>query len=228
MILAAGLGTRLLPLTKNKPKALMEYKGKTLLQITIERLLKYDFHDLIINVHHFSGMITNYLENNRNFDANISISDESNELLETGGGLKKASWFFDTGPFLVHNVDVLTDFNFDILYKYHISEKNLATLAVMERQTSRSLMMDEHYRLCGWRNNNTGEEIIVKEQPGLKQVGFCGIYVLQPEIFSLMHETGKFSILQVFLRLAKDYPIGLYTFKGNWQDLGKIENFPPF
>jgi len=222
MILAAGLGTRLYPLTRERPKALIEYEGKPLLQIITENLVKYGFKDIIVNIHHFPEMITDFLENNSNFGVNIVISDESNSLLETGGALKKASWFFDSGPFLVHNVDVITDLDLNEFYQYHLSEKNLATLAVTTRKTTRPLLINNSRKLCGWKNNITGEEIIVRQQPDLLEVGFSGIYILNPEIFNLMHETGKFSVLPVFLRLAKDHPVGTYQYLGQWKDMGKI------
>ena len=222
MILAAGLGTRLYPLTKDCPKALIEYNGKTLLQVTIESIKNSGFRNIIINVHHFPEMIIDYLNNNNNFGAEITISDESDSLLETGGGLQKASWFFDSGSFLVHNVDVITDLNLESLYFYHLSSNNLATLAVMERDTTRPLLMNKRNQLCGWRNKLTGEEIMVRNEQNLIEVGFSGIYVLRPEIFGLIIETGSFSIMPVFLRLAKGHKIGMYKHEGIWKDMGKI------
>ena len=222
MILAAGLGTRLYPLTKDRPKALIEYSGRTLLQIAIENLLNKGFQKMIINIHHFPGMILDYLQQNNNFNADITISDERDSLLETGGGLKKASWFFDSGSFLVYNVDVITDLNLESLYLYHLSSNNLATLAVMERDTTRPLLMNKRNQLCGWRNKLTGEEIMVRNEQNLIEVGFSGIYVLRPEIFGLIIETGSFSIMPVFLRLAKGHKIGMYKHEGIWKDMGKI------
>lgn len=184
MILAAGLGTRLYPLTKDRPKALVEYHGKTLLQIAVENLSSYGFNDIIINVHHYAEMIIEYLERNKNFGADIYISDESELLLETGGALKKASWFFDSGSFLVHNVDIISDIDLSLLYRYHIENEHLATLAVNKRVSSRSFLMSRDKLLAGWKNNDSGEKIIVKNEPDLVEVGFTGIYVLDPHIFS--------------------------------------------
>lgn len=224
MILAAGLGTRLYPLTKDKPKALVEYQGKTLLQIVIEYLKLYGFNNIIINVHHFAEMIIEYLELNNNFGVEITISDETKELLETGGGLKKASWFFDSGPFLVHNVDVISDINLSLLYRYHINNDELATLAVNERESSRPLLMSKDYILSGWKDKIKGEEILIYNEPGLTEVGFSGIYVLNPNIFNLITEEGKFSIIPPLIRIAASHRIGLYLHKGKWSDMGKIND----
>ncbi len=221
MIMAAGTGTRLLPLTQNKPKALVEFRGKSLLQITIEKLKKYGFTEIIINLHHFPDMIKDYLNDNDNFGVSISFSDETDELLETGGGLKKAAWFFDSGPFLVHNVDVMSDLNINELFDYHLEENNIASLAVMSRETSRPLLMNEDHILCGWRNTIRGEKIIVRKINTLKPVGFSGIYVLDPVIFELMTETGMFSITPVLLRLAREHNISLFLHQGEWMDMGK-------
>lgn len=221
MIMAAGLGTRLLPLTENKPKALVEFMGKTLLQITIEKLKKYGFTEIIINVHHFPEMIKDYLTDNDNFGVTLSFSDESDELLETGGGLKKAAWFFDSGPFLVHNVDVLSDVDINEMFDYHLEQNTFATLAVMSRETSRPFLMNKDHILCGWRNISTGEEIIVRDSKKSKPVGFSCIYVLDPTIFKLMNETGKFSITPVLLRLAREHDIQLFLHTGEWRDTGK-------
>ena len=225
MIMAAGKGTRLLPLTKSLPKALVEYHGKTLLQNVLEKLRQYHFNDVIINLHHFPDMIREFLENNNNFGMNISFSDESEILLETGGGLKKASWFFDSGPFLVHNVDIESDINLDDLYKTHLKNPALATLAVKDRETTRPLLMDNNHVLCGWKNLRTREEIIVRPSDSLKPLGFSCVYILDPKIFNLINETGNFSITPVFLKLAKDYRINMYLHSGKWKDMGKIERY---
>lgn len=222
MILAAGLGTRLYPLTKDKPKALVEHNGKTLLQITIEKLKFYGFCQIIINVHHFAEMIIEYLHRNNNFGISVDISDEREMLLETGGGLKKASWFFDSGPFLVHNVDVISDIDLSLLYKYHSENNNLATLVVNKRETTRPFMMNREHILCGWKNNITGDEVMTRDEPELTEVGFAGIYILDPSIFSFIHEEGRFSIIPAFLRIAASQKIGLYLHEGKWSDMGKI------
>jgi NDP-sugar pyrophosphorylase family protein len=225
MIMAAGTGTRLQPLTNTRPKALVEYEGKTLLQYSLEKLKKFNFNDVIINIHHFPEMIKDYLDHNKNFGLNISFSDESDELLETGGGLKKASWFFDSGPFIVCNVDVQSDLDLNDLYEYHNTHSGLATLAVTRRKTTRPFLMDNNFQLCGWRNELSGEEIISKPAQNLIPVGFSCYYVLDPEIFDLIKENGKFSITPVLLKLSATYPIAMYEHFDSWSDLGRIESF---
>ena len=225
MIMAAGKGTRLLPLTGNRPKALVEHKGIPLLRYVLEKLYHYNFRDIIINVHHFPDMIRDYLRVNKNFGMNISISDEAQALLETGGGLKKASWFFDSGPFLVYNVDVQTGLNLEYLYNYHIKHSSIATLAVKKRKTTRPLLMNVEKYLCGWKNELTGEEIISRFENNLIPVGFSGIYILDPVIFSMINETGSFSIIPVLLRLSGEHKINLYMHNDKWNEMGRIENF---
>jgi N-acetyl-alpha-D-muramate 1-phosphate uridylyltransferase len=225
MIMAAGIGTRLQPLTNTRPKALIEYEGKTLLQYCLEKLKKFNFSDVIINIHHFPEMIKDYLHNNQNFGLTISFSDESDELLETGGALKKASWFFDSGPFLVCNVDVQTDLNLNNLYDYHIAHSGLATLAVTSRKTTRPFLMDERHHLCGWRNEISGEEIISRASDNLLPVGFSCYYMLDPGIFEYIHDTGKFSITPILLNISRNNPVHMYKHNDSWIDLGRIESF---
>ncbi|MGB1243748.1 MAG: sugar phosphate nucleotidyltransferase, partial [Chitinophagales bacterium] len=159
MIFAAGLGTRLRPLTNDKPKALVEVNGKPLLEIVILQLKRYGFRDIVVNVHYFAKQIIRFLEAKNNFGIHIQISDESDLLLETGGGLQKAKHFLcsDDEPFLVHNVDILSDINLKALYQSHLEGSPLATLVVRNRKTSRYLLFDETNRLCGWKNVKTGE-----------------------------------------------------------------------
>jgi NDP-sugar pyrophosphorylase family protein len=227
MILAAGMGTRLKPLTLTKPKALVEVKGKPMLEIVIRRLIRFGFTDIIINVHHFADQIIDFLKLNRNFGISIAISDETNLLLDTGGGLLKAKDFFDDGkPFLVHNVDILTDLHLTDLYNSHLTLKPLATLAVKERSTSRSLLIDRNQELSGWKNNQSGKIIIAKgSESALLPIAFSAVYVVNPEIFPLITESGVFSIMDVFLRLAGHYPILTYRHDQDfWIDLGRVEN----
>jgi len=226
IILAAGLGTRLKPLTDNKPKALVEIKGKTLLEIAISKLKKEGFTDIIINVHHFANKIIDFLKKNNNFNINISISDETKMLLDTGGGIYHAKWFFENEKvFLVYNVDIISDVNLKELYDIHIQTNAIATLAVKNRETSRQLLFDTENNLCKWKNIITGEEKIArKTNSKLKPFAFSGIHVLSTKIFDLIEEKGCFSIIDVYLRLAKDYDIKSYNHNNtSWSDMGKYE-----
>jgi NDP-sugar pyrophosphorylase family protein len=228
MIFAAGMGTRLKPLTNTKPKALVEINKTPLLELVIKKLIKYGFDDIIINVHHFSGQIIEFLKSKNNFNISITISDESDLLLDTGGGLKKVAWFFnDNRPFLVYNVDILTDLNIKELYDYHCQQTNiLATLAVKTRPTSRSLLINKVGQLCGWQNNQTGEvKISRKDEKELLPIAFSGIHVMNPSIFNHITEEGAFSITNVYLRLATHHNIMTYKKDDSiWMDMGRIKN----
>ena len=228
MIFAAGLGTRLRPLTDNKPKALVEINGQTLLQWNINRLLKAGFNRIVVNVHHFAPLVIKYLDENHGFGANIIVSDESNQLLDTGGGLKKARDHFKDGqPILIHNVDVISNIDLMALYNYHKIQHSLASLAVRNRKSSRVLLFDDDDLLRGWRNNTTGELKLplVNSQPDkLHPLAFSGIQVINQEIFDLMTETGKFSMIDVYLRLSVTNRVSAYKHNEDfWMDVGKIE-----
>src|ERR1035437_9217352 len=187
MILAAGLGTRLKPFTDLHPKALLKINGKSLLQRNIEYLSSYGIKDIIINIHHFPEQIKEEIASNNGFGCNITFSDESTELLDTGGGLKKAEGFFnDNNPFVVINVDVLTDMDLGAMIKQHNASKAIATVAVSSRETSRYLLFDETGRLCGWKNQKTGEQKMSKETTKHEQKAFSGIHVISPQIFSFL------------------------------------------
>lgn len=227
MILAAGMGTRLQPLTLTKPKALVEVNGVSMLEIAIKRLIKYGFTDVIVNVHHFADQIISFLKKNDNFGISITISEETDLLLDTGGGLLKAKDFFNDGkPFLVHNVDVLTNFNLTDLYNYHLLHKPLATLAVKDRPTSRSFLINKNKELCGWKNNETNQTIIAKgNEAELSPIAFSCVHVMSPEIFPLITETGVFSITNTYLRLAANHSILTWSHNNDvWFDLGRISN----
>lgn len=226
MILAAGLGTRLKPFTDHHPKALAVVNGKTILQRNIEYLSVNGVTDIIVNVHHFADQIIHHLHANNNFGTHIVISDESNEVLETGGGLKKASWFFDDGQaFFLMNVDILTDANLRRMMKQHEEQKPLATLAVSDRTSSRCFLFNEQMQLCGWRNNNTGDEKISREGEVLHPLSFSGIHIIDPRIFSLIDQEGKFSMVDVYLDLAKTNTILAYNHSGSLLiDVGKPES----
>ncbi len=227
MILAAGLGTRLKPFTDSHPKALAIVNGKTILQRNIEFLAKFGITDIIINVHHFANEIIEFLESNKNFGSEITISDESAEVLETGGGLKKAAWFFedDDAPFVVMNVDVLTDIHLRGMIEQHKKLKPLATLAVTNRHTSRYFLFDEMDLLCGWKNIKTGEQKISREASRYTQKAFSGIHLISPKIFSLMYMEGKFSMVDLYLELAKTHSIGTFDHNNSkFIDVGKPES----
>ena len=227
MILAAGMGTRLQPLTLTMPKALVEIKGIPLLEMVIKRLMKYGFIDIVINVHHFSHQIISFLRAKNNFGANIHISDETDLLLDTGGGLLKARYMLDDGqPFLVHNVDIITDFNLTDLYNSHLEHYPIATMAVKDRNTSRSLLINANHELAGWRNNLTGETIVSRGNlENLTPTAFSCVHVLSPEIFKLIDETGVFSIMKTYLRLAREHSIKTWNHNDSvWMDVGRIEN----
>lgn len=229
MIFAAGLGTRLRPLTDTRPKALVAINGIPLLEIVITRLRVYGFHEIIINVHHMAEHILYFLEKKNNFGLDISISDEREMLLDTGGGLKKAAWFFDRhAPFLVHNVDILSNINLHDLYNAHIQTHALATLAVTRRNSTRCLLFNQENNLCGWENRQTHEIKITKiTESGLIPFAFSGIHVISPAIFALMPKQEVFSIIDVYLHAAATEKITAFhhdhTF---WLDLGKKENLP--
>lgn len=227
MIFAAGLGTRLLPLTANKPKALVEISGKTLLERCIENLKKQGISTAIINVHHFASQIIDFLKSKNNFGMNLIISDETGELLETGGGFLKAAPFLaGKEPILIVNVDTLTNLDFLELEEYHLKERALATLVVRDRKTSRYLMFDQHRQLAGWKNQKTGETKISCDGDFLESnnYAFSGIQIIQPELLELIEEKGRFSIIDLYLRLAKTQTIKAFVDKQSiWMDLGKLD-----
>jgi NDP-sugar pyrophosphorylase family protein len=228
MLFAAGLGTRLKPFTDNKPKALVEINGVALLEMVIKRLIFFGFNEIIINVHHYSQQIIEFLSSKNNFDIRIEISDESALLLDTGGGLKKAGHFFNDGkPFLVHNVDILSDIDLNLLYKAHLQHNYLATLACTERPSTRHFLINNENELCGWKNEKTGEVIISKETNlYLKPIAFCGIQIISPEFLGLINETGTFSIINTYLRLATVNAIKVMPFQNlKWIDIGSLENY---
>lgn len=225
MILAAGLGTRLGALTADKPKALVEVNGKPMLEHVVENLKSYGITEIIVNVHHFGGQIIDFLKQNNNFGIRIEVSNESDALLDTGGGLMKASYFFDDGkPFLVHNVDVLSRTDLHKLEIYHTHIKSLATLVIKKRETSRYLLVDKYQLLCGWKNTKTGEKIVVRYGEKLTEAAFSGIQILNPAIFKLCTKKGKFSLTELYLDLAAEHKIVVYNDCALWFDLGKPEN----
>ena len=226
MLLSAGLGSRLKPFTDHHPKALAVVNGQTLLQRNIEYLQKHGIYEVIVNVHHFAEQITDAIAKNKGWGSNIIISDETDEVLETGGGLQKAGWYFaGETDFVLMNVDILTDMNLSQMIQQHQSQNSLATLAVSQRETSRYFLFDAYGTLSGWKNIKTGEERIVHMRKGLIQKAFSGIHVINQSIFSFMKQEGKFSMVDVYLDLAKEHIISSYDHTGaNLVDVGKPEN----
>jgi NDP-sugar pyrophosphorylase family protein len=233
MILAAGLGTRLRPLTDSRPKALVEVGGRTLLEITLSRLREFGVGEVIVNVHHFGDMVAEYLKAHDNFGMRIEISREE-LLLDTGGGLKKVAWFFlekssaVDEPFILHNVDVISTIDLGRMMEFHREHQALAALAVQERETSRYLLFDEHLRLCGRLSGHDQHAEFVRssQQLVVQALAFSGIHVISPRIFGMMTEEGPFSIVDCYLRLATQGE-KILGFRGDeyyWRDLGKPEN----
>lgn len=225
MLFAAGLGTRLRPLTDDRPKALVEVNGTTLLEIAIHRLIEAGCREVIVNVHHFADDIIGFLKRKEHFGIRIDISDEREQLLETGGGLKKAAWFFDDGqPFLVCNTDVLTNLDLQKFYRKHKASGALATLAVRSRPSSRCFLFDVKMQLHGWQNFSTGEikYSTLQPPPSLKPFAFSGIQILSPDIFNWMpQEEKKFSIIEAYLQAAANEIIIGYPHDGDfWLDVG--------
>ncbi len=228
MILAAGLGTRLKPFTDNHPKALAIVNGKSLLQRNIEYLQQFGIKEVIVNVHHFADQIINAIEINKGWGSTISISDETDAVLETGGGLQKAAWFFND-DFVLMNVDILTDLDLSAMIDQHKKNNALATLAVTERDTSRYFLFNQQQQLCGWRNIKTGEEkpapLSFGEGSGVRPKAFSGIHIINPKIFSLIKQQGKFSMVDVYLSLCADNKIQYFDHSHTkFMDVGKPES----
>ena len=227
LIFAAGLGTRLLEHTKNKPKAMVNLAGKPLIRHAIEYLKSFGITDVTINVFHFADQIISYLNENHFFGIDIHISDECDQLLDTGGGLKKAGAFLKGNePILIYNVDVVSNLDLNVLLKYHQEQKALATLVVRSRKTSRYLMFDQNLQLAGWKNFSNGETRISRPNSFInsKPLAFSGIQIIQPELLAMITEEGRFPIMDLYLRLAKDQSIKAFIDDSDlWLDLGKPE-----
>jgi len=225
MIFAAGLGTRFKPWTDKHPKALAVVNGKTLLQRNIEYLQQYDITDVVVNVHHFADQITDAIDKAKGWGSNITISDEKDEVLETGGGLLKAQEYLDGDTFLTINVDILTDLNLKYFLSFHQQQQSLISLAVTERETSRFLLFNKYNRLCGWRNTNPPAEKIVIQAVEYIQKGYSGIAIFEPTVFSLTALSGKFSLIDLYLELAPQNKIAGFDHTGNkLLDVGKPES----
>ncbi len=231
MILAAGLGTRLRPLTADRPKALVEIDGRTLLDIALARLRSFGVREVILNVYHFADMILEYLKTNDNFGMRIEVSREE-VLLDTGGGLKKAAHFFvedsvrPEDPFIVHNVDVLSTIDLRRMVQFHTANQALATLAVQDRKTSRYLLFDDQLQLCGRRSGDDQVPELVRSSEQVNALAFSGIHVISPRLLSMLTEDGAFSIITSYLRLAAQGE-KILAFRADeyyWRDLGNPRN----
>ena len=225
MIFAAGLGTRLKPFTETHPKALAQVNGKTLLERNILYLKSFGFEEFVINIHHFGGQILDFLQKDNHFGCKISISDESDEILETGGGLLKARNLLGNEPFLVMNVDILTDLNLHSFIHFHLKNKPLASLAVSNRSSSRKLFFNEEKQLVGWKNFSTGENIFIDpySEDKATSLAFSGIHIIDPEIFKKIVFRGKFSIMSVYMELMKTERILGFSHNARLVDVGKPE-----
>lgn len=226
MVFAAGLGTRLYPLTADKPKALVEYQGKPLIEYVLQKIIDAGIQHIVVNVHHFPDLIINYLKEHPH-EAEIVISDERDYLRDTGGGLKFAAPLLSNSEhILLHNVDILSDLNIRQLIDYHVHHEALATLAVRQRETSRYFLFDGDMNLCGWRNNKTGEEIRSKAADAYAPYAFSGIHIVRRELIDLIPTAEKQSITPIYVDLAKNHLLkGFLHNEGHWKDMGKIEDF---
>lgn len=235
VVFAAGLGTRLHPLTQDRPKALIEVAGVTMLEHTLFKLYRAGIRDVMVNVHAFADKVELWLGAwaVRYPDMDVQVSDERSLLLETGGGLKKMHSWLNEGPFLVHNVDVLSDIQLTGLMKADTTnastatanQPHLATLAVRQVESDRYFLFNKDGLLCGWENVRTGEQKLTGrlEEP-LTRYAFTGIHVIHPRLFDVMTETGVFSITDVYLRLAASHAIRFFDVTdSHWYDIGTPE-----
>jgi NDP-sugar pyrophosphorylase family protein len=227
MILAAGLGSRLKPLTDERPKALVEWNGTPLIEHVILKLKEHGYDEIIINVHHYAEKIIQFVREQDHFGIRIEFSHEKDELLDTGGGIAHASWFFGDDPFLVYNVDILSSIDLTRFRKAHSDSDAIATLAVKDRVTSRSLLMNSDRLLKGWRDNRSGETILVDETgEHLTPIAFSAIYIMEPEVFGLFPQKKRFPIMPFFMELARSRPVHLYRHdRDSWTDMGKLESY---
>ena len=225
MIFAAGLGTRFKPWTDKHPKALAVVHGKSLLQRNIEYLQQYGIYRVVVNVHHFADQIIAAIEKNKGWGSTVTISDETDMVLETGGGIKKAAPLFTADNIVVINVDILTDLDLGKLISFHQQQNPLATVAITNRNTSRYFLFDGAGTLCGWRNIQTGEEKIARLATPYFQKAFSGIHVINKKLLPLLQQEGKFSMVDAYLKLAPAYIIKGYDHSGSrFIDVGKTDS----
>lgn len=226
MIFAAGLGTRFKPWTDKHPKALAMVNGKSLLQRNIEYLQQYGIYNVVVNVHHFADQIIDAVDEQKGWGSNVIISDERSEVLETGGGLLNAQALLANGkPFLTLNADFLTNLDLNALYRFHMANNGLISLGVSSRKSTRNFLFDDNNRLCGWRNDATGEERIAADMPNLRKLAYSCVVIFQPEIFSLIPQRGKFSLVETYLSLSPHHGIFGFDHTGDkLVDVGKPES----
>ncbi|HSL86681.1 MAG TPA: nucleotidyltransferase family protein [Bacteroidales bacterium] len=225
MILAAGKGARLGKITEKIPKALVDINGKTILQLAVEKCTGAGFGEIIVNVHHLADIVEKEILRLNKSGYSIIVSDERENLLETGGGLFNARHFFDDEPFLLYNVDIITDFDLSAMLEYHLKMKGMATLAVRNREGNRFFLVNGNGLLHGWCNRSTGERIIARDSGNkLEEIAFSGVHIINPEIFNFMEE-GTYSLTSLYLKLAQD--LNIYTYRheqGYWFDIGTPES----
>jgi NDP-sugar pyrophosphorylase family protein len=222
MVFAAGLGKRMGDLSLSTPKALVSISGKTMLRLSVEYLNANGFDDIIVNIHHLAHLVEAEIELLRKEGYRITISDEREELLETGGGLRKAAWFFENSPFLLYNVDIITTASLKEMLGFHIQHKGLATLAVANRDDDRVFLSDKTGLLCGWRNRITEETIMARPVSHSEELAFSGIHIINPEFLNYLHE-GFYSLTEIYLQLAENHRI--YTWRHDnefWDTIGTI------
>jgi NDP-sugar pyrophosphorylase family protein len=229
IIFSAGLGTRFKPWTDSHPKALALVNGKSLLQRNIEYLQRYGIKKVIVNVHHFADQVEETIKKNNGWGSHVVISDERNELLETGGGLLKAKQYFNPGEkFITCNVDILTDLDINKLISFHEQHKALISLGITNRKTSRYLLFDRSSRLCGWRDTSKKIEKVIIAQNNLVEMAYSCVVVFEYDVFSLIEESrfrGKFSLIDVYLKLAANHLILGYDHTGDrLLDVGRPES----
>lgn len=226
MIFSAGLGTRFKPWTDKYPKALAMVNGKSLLQRNVEYLQKYGITEVVVNVHHFASQVIDAIEANKGWGSKILISDESKQLLETGGGMLHAKELLkDSQPFITLNVDILTDLNISKLVAFHEKKKAFIAFGITDRKTSRYFLFDEEDRLCGWRNVQTAEEKVAIRKPNLREMAYSCVSVFSQNVFEHIHQQGKFSITEPYLSLAEHHLILGYDHTGDkLVDVGKPES----
>lgn len=222
--MAAGLGTRLRPLTHYRPKALLEYEGRPLLAHVLDRLISAGFKKIVINIHHFGSQVTDFVKNFKTHDTELIISDERSLLLDTGGGLLKAWQYFESSPVLIHNVDILSNIDLNKFWIESIASSNIATLAVKNRSTTRPLLFDRNMQLCGWKNLQTGEQIITGGHATGYELAFSGISIIQPELIHQLPGQEVFPIMPEILRISETFPVKGYRHDADdWMDMGKME-----
>lgn len=226
MIFAAGLGTRFKPWTDHHPKALALVNGKSLLQRNIEYLQQYGISDVVVNVHHFADQIEEAVQKNKGWGSSIVISDERDVVLETGGGLLKAKdLLIDNSPFVIMNVDILTNLDLSALISFYQSRKPLIAFGVTDRKTSRNFLFDQEMQLCGWRNKATGEEKISRQRDVYIERAYSCVAVFDPAVFSYIKQTGKFSLTETYLDLAREHSVLGYDHSGDHLvDVGKPDS----